>query len=114
MARYVWTNNCREAIVKNVIPMPDLRDWLANAEVRYRRIFRSLQPAPIGALMPVALQVFAYHETHDATRTPVICVGSNYSQGEGQVGEGCGANLSQWVKFQQRYQTRHGHFAYPL
>jgi hypothetical protein len=76
--------------------MPDLRDWLENAEVRYRRIFRSLQPAPIGALMPVALQVFAYHETHDPTRIPVICVGSNYSQGEGQVGEGCGANLSQW------------------
>src|SRR5271166_4311092 len=22
--------------------------------------------------------------------------------------------LFQWVKFQQRYQTRHGHFAYPL
>jgi hypothetical protein len=76
--------------------MSDLRDWLENAEIRYRRIFHSIHPLPAGALNPPALQIFAYHEKHDPARFPVICIGSNYSQGPGKVEEKCSADLSQW------------------
>ena len=71
--------------------MPDLRDWLENAETRYRKIFRATVSPSVRTH---GLQVFAYHERHDPLRTPVICIGSNYSQGGNKSLNGCSDDLS--------------------
>jgi hypothetical protein len=73
----------------------DLCAWLESAEARWRKAFGLLNP-PAGALRD--LQFYAYHAGHSAAGTPVVCLGSNYSQDPGKTEPGCRANLAQWVR----------------
>jgi hypothetical protein len=92
-----------------------MKDWLENAEIRYRLIFGT-KPVPPGGRSD--LQVYAYHDEHNPANIPVICIGSNYSQGAGQTHKRCSTNLNStpfcldnyfWMRavFEQYPQWKH-------
>lgn len=88
--------------------MKELAQWMEDREQELKR--QANKPHSLTDCLHLDdCQFYSYHKSDESNPIPVICIGSNFGTGAGNMLPSCGTNLEQWrsnyLRMRERFES---------